>query len=182
MNLEDTVPVARLARHVVFTALALLLPACDPSASFSANTAMYNAAVESGKRDVPVVKEFVTLYPDSKHIISYYMIRGQSPSWSSEVGLYGRYVLTAQMPITLDSSGQRVVGWQPAQFWLRKVSEVRLLSDGRWSISYDRNAEVTFGEVQWRELVSARGDIGTLIREVEKSRPLPDFDHAWGWE
>ena len=59
----------------------------------------YEASVLSGQRDIPIVSQFQSLFPEADHFISYYTAEYGMPTWNSKVGIAGRYRLAMQFPL-----------------------------------------------------------------------------------
>lgn len=131
------------------------------------------ATERSGRRDIPFAAEFDRLYPGADHSIGYYTGTHGPPTWSSTVGLHGRYVLSCRCGITLNRTRTRVVAWGEPTFYLKEVTRVQALDGGQTSIS--SGEQVKFGLGQWRKVVEADGDLRVLGIEVKTDSPVPGF-------
>jgi hypothetical protein len=154
--------VAGLLAGVVATRL--LLVGGDP----------YEKALESGKGNIPWVRDFMRLFPDTRNSFSYYTGQFGPPTWNSEVALYRRYVFTMQVQVTFDWSGTRVVGWGKPTFVLMESTTVTPLPTGQTEITY--GAYLKFGEDEWRRVVEDGGSFSSLGIELIKDRPVPGFE------
>jgi hypothetical protein len=64
-------------------------------------------AVASGRAVMVPVQQFEQLHPGATHFISYLTGTHGTPTWNAVAGLYGRYELTMQVPVTLNACGTR---------------------------------------------------------------------------
>lgn len=139
----------------------------------------YGAAVRSGKADVPLIRDFVAMFPRSVHEITHYSGQMGNPSWRAAVGVYGRYVISLEVPITLDSSRTRILSTGQPVFSINEVDAIQYdPSSGSESITPGR-VNMNFGQVQWDELVKHGGDLSVLGIDVVKNRPVKGFDEYW---
>lgn len=132
----------------------------------------YDKTVAHGTTSIPSAAQFKALFPKSKHFISYY-IRGGSPKWNSKAGIAGRYVLTMQIPITLDRAIGRVTKYESPEFFLNEVISVLQGPDGRFSIRYGRN--IRFGMDDWQRFVASGGDL-SIFGITTPIEPVPRFN------
>ena len=134
----------------------------------------YERALESGKANIPWVRDFMRLFPGTRNSFSYYTGQFGSPNWNSEVALYRRYVFTMQVPVTFDWSRTRVVGWGKPTFVLMESTTVTPLPTGQSEITH--GAYLNFGEDEWRRVVEDGGSFSSLGIELIKDRPVPGFE------
>jgi hypothetical protein len=67
---------------------------------------------------------------------------------------------------------------EPAYF-LREVSAVDVLPDGRASLTYDGDSQRHFGPEQWKALERAGGDLSVLGFTVKREQPVPNLAAHW---
>lgn len=151
--------------------------ACVPTASSQMNANNYKRALESGTRDIPYARDFSQLFPKAVHFYSYYS--GKVPLWNSKAGLYGRYILTMQIPVSFDESKTKVISYRSPRWIWAEVEEIKALPDGRTVIKYRDDQQRDFGEKEWEKLVRAKGDLTSLGITPIKDRPIAGFDKHW---
>ena len=170
MNKKRTALTALVVFAVVVLGCPLgLLTACRNSSP--------SHVVADAKLSVKEVREFESLFPGSNHWISYYTGYYGHPQWNSEVGLFGRYVLTMQAEVDLNLVRSRIVRFATPTFLLVEVSTVETLPDGRTATTYS-GLQRDFGLVEWDRLVRASGDLKVLGFEPKTDKPIPGFDRA----
>jgi hypothetical protein len=138
----------------------------------------YNAAIRSGPSEIGPVSQFVELFPDARHSITYYTGQMGQPQWTSTVGLHGRYVLTVQTDIEFDWSRRHVKSHGPPRYILVEVRAVSLLPDGTTTIE-SGPTQVHFGPKEWERLYRAGGDLSVLGITVVKDQSVAHFERAW---
>jgi hypothetical protein len=165
----NTEPKMRLRARLTLVFIALLTTACAVQD--------YEATMRNAHADLPLAKEFSIVYPTAKEFISYFTGTHGRPSWHSEVGIYQRYTLTMQFPLTISMSRTHSSQDGEAQFYLAEVASVERLPDGRFSILYGHTSKV-FGLSEWKQLQEAGGDLSALNIAIEKDKPVPFFEKA----
>jgi hypothetical protein len=153
--------------------IALLLAGCGRSA------ATYKQAVANAVKSEPNVMAFEKLYPNSEHFISYFTGTHGTPRWNSKALIHGRYVLTMQFDVAIDSSGTQVTAASPAQFVLVEVSSVTTPPSGQTSVSYDGTSQRQFGVQEWKALEASGGDLSSLGIAVKRDQPVPNLGAHW---
>ena len=147
----------------------LLLAGCGRSAS------TYTQAVANAVKSEPNVVAFEKLYPGSEHFISYFTGRHGTPRWNSKALIHGRYVLTMQFDVSIDSSGTQVTAASAPQFYLVEVSSVTTSPGGQTSVSYNGGSQRQFGVEEWKTLEASGGDLSSLGAEVKRDQPVPNL-------
>ena len=138
----------------------------------------YELAVQSGRRSIQAAREIDALYPGAKHFITYYSGAMGKPSWNSEIGLHGRYILTMQCQIELNPSRQEIIDSSDYKFHLVEVKSVQGSSEKGYSVSYG-NTQLSFGLSEWSRLVDTGGDLTALGVEIDTDTPVELFDEIW---
>jgi hypothetical protein len=157
--------------------MSLLLVSCGLQSSdlvWKEDIVVANALAE-----VELLKEFHTLYPESKHFISNIARTSPPPKWNSIAGLYGRYVVHIQVPIAVHRKELKITIVGEPLFELREVASIVRTSDGRRDASYGENR--TLSMQQWATLVANKGDWSSLGISLRKDAPLADFGDYWAW-
>jgi hypothetical protein len=134
-------------------------------------------AVSNARREISFAREFDTLYPGAKGFFSYYTGEKGPTTWNSKVGLFGRYILTMQVRVTMDADRIHVISHQDPSFFLMEVSQINPLGEGRVAINYGDT--VRFTKDKWAVLVEKKGDLSALEIEVLKDKPVAGFDEHW---
>jgi hypothetical protein len=130
----------------------------------------YFAGLDAARPPAPYVSDFVRLFPNAA--VQYrYFTPGPEPGFDLTVILHGRYELTMQLPVTFDSSGDKVVGYGEPAFYLVEAEKV----EGR-SVSYATSGARQFGSAEWRRLVASHGDFGAIGYTMIKDQPVPGFE------
>ncbi len=159
--------------QLMLASLLLLTFACGPNTSRD-----YKRAVEDGQKTIPYAKEMIALFPGSKSFISYYTGDFGTPTWNTEVGIFGRYILTLQTKITFDATRTAIQSFEDPLFVLLEVEAFSTLGDGLTKTMYT-DVQVKFGKQEWKTLVDSGGDLSTLGISVVKDKPIPGFDVHW---
>lgn len=136
------------------------------------------AAEANGVARITEVSEFVSLYPDALHFISYYSGTKGDPAWTSHVGIHGRYILHMKFKIDFDATRTQPSRISDAEFFLLEVSSVEARAGSGTNISYGKTQK-RFGLDKWKELLKAKGDLSVLGIEVIPDKPVQNFDTAW---
>lgn len=139
----------------------------------------YQSLLLAGKKQLPCVADFYSLYPDSRHLITYATGDMGPPTWTSTAGIDGRYILRMEMGVTPNKSLSGFSGGATPQFSLQEISRVSVDSLHRPIVVEPGNTTLTFGLSEWKKLVAAKGDLSVLgITEI-KDQPIPNFDASW---
>jgi hypothetical protein len=167
-----------VARVIFMTALGVsLFGGCDVEmATVPAST--YRSAIESGKQ-VPIVQDFVRVFPSAHHGIAHYSGKKGKPVWNSEVGLYDRYVLSLRFEVTLDSARAQVVRSGDPQFLLTEIASLKPIDNGEWEVKY--GGHKSFGLDEWKRLARADGDFNTFGLILKKDEPHQQFKRVLMW-
>lgn len=135
----------------------------------------YQAALRDGQQAIPYARDFTRLFPEARSFFSYYTGEYGPTTWNSEVAVYGRYELTLQVEVSLDSPRRRVVGFKEPAFYLVEVTEVRMREGGGAHISHG-DTQLTFGKDKWTKVVEAGGDLAVLGLKLIKNAPVPGIE------
>lgn len=163
------------------------LPACEPrkdptileKSALDQDYDNMSKAIENGIRTMTWAKDFDKTFTGSEHYISYYMGGGGPRTWTSIVGLDGRYILEMELPIDLDASGIQVTPKETPTFVLSEVRSITLLPDGRKHVKNDPKGIVRFGPPEWAKLIAAHGDLSAIGVVVKTGSPLDGFEKPW---
>ena len=123
----------------------------------------------------PNVVAFEKLFPGSEHFISYYTGQAGTPRWNSKTLIHGRYILSMQFDITVDTAGTKVTAAAAPQFQLREVISAVPSPSGQTSITYNPASHRDFGPEEWKALETSGGDLSTLGIEVIRDQPVPNL-------
>ena len=147
---------------------ALMVTGCS-----DAHIENYPKTITDGLTSIPHSAEFASLFPQARHTISYFTGEYGSPTWNSKAGIADRYVLSMQIPVTLDRAAGRVTSFGTPQFYLNEVTAVSQLSDARFQISYGRN--IRFGVPEWQAFRDKHADL-SVFGIAEPIIPIPRFN------
>ena len=159
-------------RSIIFGIL-LLVTGCGRSA------AAYKHAIANAVKSEPNVVAFEKLYPGSEHFISYYTGENSTPRWNSRALIHGRYILTMQFDVSLDSLGTSATATTTPQFYLVEVANVTTAPSGQTSITYNGESQRQFGPKEWKALEASGGDLSTLGLNVIRDQPVPNLAANW---
>ena len=149
---------------------ALIITGCS-----DAHIENYPKTVSDGLTSIPSAAEFAALFPQARHTISYYTDEYGTPTWNSKAGIADRYILTMQIPVTLDRAAGRVTSSGVPQFYLNEVTSASQLPDGRFQISYGRN--IRFGAPEWQSFRDKHGDL-SVFGITTPITPIPRFNEV----
>src|SRR5579864_1206190 len=127
----------------------------------------YSQTIRSGDAAIPYVAEFNALFPKSDRFISHFTGTNGTPTWNSEAELYGRYVLTMQMQISLNRLHNRITSCSKPTFFLEEVTSVTPRPDGGADVGSGQG--LTFGLPEWNHLVRSGGDFNVLGVKLRKN-------------
>jgi len=133
----------------------------------------YDRTVSDGTASIAFAAQFKELFPQSRHFITHYTGREGPPiTWNSNTGVADRYILTMQIPITLDRSAGRVTSFGTPKFYLNEVSGISQLPAGHFKISYGRS--IQFGIPEWQSFREKHGDL-SVFGITLPIPPIPRF-------
>ena len=101
--------------------------------------------------------EMDQLYADCRHFITY--TQADSPVFNSVAYFGGRYELTMQVPVDIQSATSGSMIGSPI-FYLHEISSVTVLPGGQVNTSYSRGLE--FGPREWATVYSTNGNYSTI--------------------
>lgn len=96
--------------------------------------------------------------------------------WTSEVGLYQRYVLTLQFDIQIDKSKPSIVVLREPRFVLNEVTSVREDTNGGYQITFGEDWK--FSRSKWVRVYQKGGDLNAIGISIEEHKPVANFDKA----
>lgn len=157
----------------ILVCLLLLIGGCGRSA------ANYKRAVAKAVKSEPNVAAFERLFPGSEHFITYYTGEHGTPKWNSKALIHGRYILTMQFDVSIDSGGTKLTATTVPQFYLMEVAGVVQTPGGQTSIMYNGESQRQFGLNEWKAIESSGGDLSTLGLNVVRDQPIPNLSACW---
>lgn len=102
------------------------------------------------------VRQFDELFPDADHFVSYYTGIYGTPIWNATVLVGGRFEVTMQAKMELNSSRSRAVSFAEPAFYVVEIVSRNLSPSGRTEVS--GRSITSFGPAEWEQLVRAHGD------------------------
>ena len=167
---------ASVLLSVVGGSLLLLLDACMPN--IAEIQAKYKVALANGMQDIPIIRQFHELYPESSCSFTYFTATDGMTALYCHVALFDKYEFTVQVNnIRFDLSHTRIVQFGMASFSLSETSAVEALPNGATRISNSHDWH--FGEADWGQLYAARGEFAVLGIDLDKTHPVPGFREYW---
>jgi hypothetical protein len=135
----------------------------------------YQRALAAGPKDLEVVGQFVRVFPKALNSISYLSGEAGQTKWRSVSGLYGRYVLVMEIPISVDATGGHAVGRGEAQFHLFEVASLQYNPAQRTEEVTPGEVNLTFGPDKWKSVVNSHGDLEVLGIRLRRDKPVAGF-------
>jgi hypothetical protein len=139
-----------------------------------------HAALDAADRTkITHLKDFLTIYPDS--VVRYLSFAGADfPSLSVTTTLHDRYEFRMDVPVKYSDDHLRIVGYGEPECHLMEVASVSPRDDGKGGIELGGtnggNLQKHFGIKEWGALVESKGDFSVLGYEIEKGKPVPNFN------
>ncbi len=129
---------------------------------------------EFAKNEVAQIKpalEMDRLFDDCRHYIIY-SGRDSVSTWNSVAFFGGRYELTMQVPVAIESARKgKMIG--PPRYYLNEVSEVSVTRSGQVGASFCNNLD--FGPAEWKTVFEADGDFGAIGFRMTTGPPIKGF-------
>jgi len=110
-------------------------------------------------------------YSDCRNFITYNE-PGGGPTWNTIAFFEGRYQITLQIPVAIQSpEAGETIG--PARFSLLEIEEIDISGDSAASASYSNDWD--FGLYQWEKVFAAKGDFSVINIPIVKGQPHERF-------
>jgi hypothetical protein len=166
-----------LLRAATFTCLGvLLLIPCLWVLFLGLNLAYGNLKVRghqefaaSGVVQIEPAMQMNHLYADCRHFISYGL--NNVPLFNSVAYFGGRYELTIQVPVDIESASSGATIGEP-RFYLLEVGQVTVSRSGQIGARFTRT--LTFGRTEWELVCLADGDFSMIGFNVNTTS-APNF-------
>lgn len=172
-----------LHRSIIAACLTILAAfGCNQStqrssgASEGKRTSDYDLAIQSGIRGQSCLGQFNRLFPGSVNIISYHDGVIGPTSWTSSIGLHGRYVFKMHVPIDIKNRTNAVPSGAPT-FYLYEFAQITFESNGQTSIQI--RDQKKFSNEIWAQIVAANGDFNSLGWSLKTNNAVDGFESAW---
>lgn len=137
----------------------------------------HSLALRDAEQSIVYAQQFMSLYPDATQGFSYYTGEYGSTMWKSEVGLYGRYILTMKIPVNFNTTRTSIVDYGEPLFYLDGVDSITTVEGDR--IMVTQNIHLEFGKEEWGLLLKGDGDVSVLDEKIQKDNPVPRFEEYW---
>lgn len=137
----------------------------------------YERVLADGRKKIQPVREFQQIFPQGVHTITYFTGEIGDPNWNAKVGLYGRYVLTMKIPLTLSPIWRHIVSHGEPAFYLTEVDHIE--QHGLSVVTYYGRLQLSFRTDEWKRVVNSNGDIRVLHSEIRVDQPVDGFVKAW---
>ena len=139
----------------------------------------YTKALESGKKDIPVVAQLVKLFHETRSFISYYNGKVAPPRWNSIVGLHGRYGLALQMGISLNESRTSVIDSNEPLIYLAEITKISKDPKTGATTVISNGFQKTITLKDWEKVVEAKGDFSVIGIKLVTDKPIEGFEKYW---
>ena len=128
----------------------------------------------NGVAQIEPAAQMDLLYPGCRHYIIYSGDAGVSVStWNAVAFFGGRYELTMQVPVAIESRTTGKIAGEP-HFHLLEVEKVSISASGSVGASFSK--DFRFGIEEWRTVVRSNGDFGSIGFHVSTAPPVSGFD------
>lgn len=166
------VAIAWAALGIVYSVF-LLIMANQVRRNASTSWKDYNETVHSATDVLPIAVQMETLFPgQTDHFITHYGIEDGLPTktWNSEAYFGGRYCLTMQIEVFVDSNRNTIRPSGEPTFYLEEITSFR------GGVASNDGLHATFGEEKWQEIVRHDGDFMAAGFNLKKNSPAVGFD------
>jgi hypothetical protein len=126
----------------------------------------------NGVAQIEPAAQMDKLYDDCRHYITY-SGRDTVSTWNAVAYFGGRYVLTMQVPVEIESRNTGKIVGEP-RFYLLEVEKVSISASGQVSASFSRGHQ--FGSGEWQTVFRSHGDFATIGFQMRTSAPVVGFD------
>ena len=123
----------------------------------------------NGVSQIEPAMEMDRLYADCRHYITYG--REDVPFFNSVAYFGGRYQLTMQVPVDIDSETSGKMSGEP-QIYLNEIAKITVSPTGQIGASFSRNLD--FRSAEWKQVLNADGDFGAIGFDI-KTTPVGNF-------
>jgi len=131
-----------------------------------------HSALDAARPSAPYISDFVRLFPAAE--VRYRSFSG-GLGFDVTVDLFERYEFTMQLPVVLDSSRSKVIGYGEPRFTLWEAASVKRNKSGIAETTLNPAGERRFGSTEWPKIVEAGGDFSAIGYAMLTNRPVPDF-------
>ncbi|MDA7920905.1 hypothetical protein N9B73_04030 [Verrucomicrobiales bacterium] len=125
---------------------------------------------KNGIAQIQPAAEMETLFDECRHFIIYTGSESVS-TWNATAYFDGRYQLTMQVPVEIESARLGTMIGEP-RFFLNEVDVVSLRDSGQVSVSYSRS--FNFDVDEWQKVFSSGGDFSSIGFTL-KTTAVPHF-------
>jgi hypothetical protein len=137
----------------------------------------YDAAIQSGVSGQSYPGQFNKLFPGAKNTISYYTGVVGPSSWTSSIGLHGRYVFAMNLSIAFDKTRTKIVSYGSPTFYLYEIPKIDQKPNENPYLHV--NQMTTFSGDSWDRLVKAKGALSILGITLKTNKPVEGFEAYW---
>jgi hypothetical protein len=128
----------------------------------------------NGVSQIEPARQMEELFENCRHFITYTGPEGIS-TWDAEAYFGGRYHLSLQVPVEIESATRgRVIG-EP-RFYLWEVESVSISPSGQVHTSFVGSGQLEFGRAEWLRIVAADGVFGAIGYHIKTGPPIPNFE------
>ena len=159
--------IAIIAPPVAFCLAVVIVWACLIAVSLQNRNHQDFAA--NGVSQIAPAAQMDVLFKDCRHSITYGA--NNVPLFNSVAYFGGRYELTMQVPVTIETESSGSMIGRP-NFYLNETSAILVSPTGQVGASFSRN--LNFGPEKWAQVYNSNGDFGK-IGFVVNPTPVPNF-------
>ncbi|REJ92439.1 MAG: hypothetical protein DWQ34_13000 [Planctomycetota bacterium] len=131
----------------------------------------------NGVAQIEPARQMEELFDDCRHSIKY-TGRNSVSTWHAEAYFGGRYQLTMQVPVRIESSTRGEVTGEP-KFYLIEVRSIHHYgSDGRPGATIEQGNDwpYPFSAEDWAKVYEAGGDFSVIGINLKTDEPVKGFD------
>ena len=96
-------------------------------------------------------------------------------TYDAEVGLYGRYIVEARLPITVDTNQFKVTAAGRPSIRVSELKRIDISSDGRSTGNFSTH-QLELGAEEWQKLLLSHGNFSSVGFTMITNAPLKHFE------
>lgn len=152
----------------------LFLSGCQAgSSNVEVMEILRDEALIKSRDDIPVVSQFIELFPGSNDYIYYFKVDGRDPIFSAENHFGGQFIIRARLNVEYDYSNGDVLSYGDPDFVIEEIKSLERNKNGNWMLRHGRT--IRFEKDKWNEFYESGGDFSVLELNPES------FTQIEGW-
>ena len=136
------------------------------------DTAEYDLILADAVAHISCLSDFRRIFPRSAVYISPSFPKSRHTDVTARTIVYGRYYVQFSQRIRTDRLKLSAIPSAAPEFWIFEIEQLDYSASGGWFTRFGSN-ELSFGIRGWRRLRDANGDLGAVLANPIKNKPLP---------